>query len=65
MLRVPLILAADAKTTSTSKSFLTSLCVTLWLISISSVHQFVNGWLQGVDAYAKGLGKYHNLNKCH
>ena len=41
------------------------LCVTLLLTPISSVHQFVNGWLQGVDAYAKGLGKYHNLNKCH
>jgi len=33
--------------------------------NLDYVHQFVNGWLQGVDAYKKGLGKYHNLNKCH
>ncbi|ELU37088.1 SLT domain-containing protein [Rhizoctonia solani AG-1 IA] len=30
----------------------------------SSLHQFLNGWLQGKDAYSNGLGVYNNLAVC-
>ncbi|KAH8993969.1 glycoside hydrolase family 23 protein [Lactarius akahatsu] len=33
--------------------------------NLDYVHQFVNGWLQGMDAYDAGLGKYFNLERCH
>ncbi|KAH9028499.1 glycoside hydrolase family 23 protein, partial [Lactarius pseudohatsudake] len=32
--------------------------------NLDYVHQFVNGWLQGIDAYDAGLGKYFNLDRC-
>jgi len=32
--------------------------------NLDYVHQFVNGWLQGVNAYDAGLGKYFNLEVC-
>ncbi|KAH9051402.1 lysozyme-like protein [Lactarius deliciosus] len=32
--------------------------------NLDYVHQFVNGWLQGRDAYDAGLGKYFNLDRC-
>ncbi|KAJ6594139.1 lysozyme-like domain-containing protein [Mycena capillaripes] len=28
------------------------------------LHQYMNGWLQNINAYADGLGKYHNLDVC-
>ncbi|KAI5123701.1 hypothetical protein M0805_001727 [Coniferiporia weirii] len=35
--------------------------------NLDYLHQFVNGWLQNVDAYTNNpaLGKYFNLNKCN
>jgi hypothetical protein len=30
--------------------------------TFGSLHQFVNGWLQGNNAYEAGLGKYFNLD---
>ncbi|KAH9022246.1 lysozyme-like protein [Lactarius hengduanensis] len=32
--------------------------------NLDYVHQFVNGWLQGINAYDAGLGKYFNLDRC-
>ncbi|KAI0302523.1 lysozyme-like domain-containing protein [Russula brevipes] len=32
--------------------------------NLDYVHQFLNGWAQGVNAYEKGLGKYHNVDHC-
>jgi len=28
-------------------------------------HQFLNGWMQGIDAYSTDLGTYKNLDQCH
>ncbi|QRV82569.1 glycoside hydrolase family 23 protein [Ceratobasidium sp. AG-Ba] len=28
------------------------------------LHQFFNGWMQGIDAYSSGLGTYNNLATC-
>ncbi|KAG8763691.1 hypothetical protein FRC12_008440 [Ceratobasidium sp. 428] len=28
-------------------------------------HQFLNGWMQGIDAYSSNLGTYKNLDVCH
>ncbi|KAF8265809.1 hypothetical protein EI94DRAFT_271524 [Lactarius quietus] len=33
--------------------------------NLDYLHQLLNGWLQGVNAYEAGLGKYFNLNICH
>ncbi|KAI0256164.1 lysozyme-like domain-containing protein [Lactifluus subvellereus] len=33
--------------------------------NLDYIHQFVNGWLQGMNAYDAGLGKYHNLDQCY
>jgi hypothetical protein len=46
-------------------SVLLPLCLMVVLILGISVHQFVNGWLQGMNAYNAGLGKYHNLDQCY
>ncbi|KAH9952966.1 lysozyme-like domain-containing protein [Russula dissimulans] len=32
--------------------------------NLDYVHQFFNGWLQGENAYHKGLGVYHNVDHC-
>ncbi|KAJ7594024.1 glycoside hydrolase family 23 protein [Mycena floridula] len=32
--------------------------------NLDYIHQFLNGWLQNVDAYSSKLGKYFNLNVC-
>jgi hypothetical protein len=37
------------------------LSVTAFLMPIFSLHQFLNGWMQGVNAYEMRLGKYHNV----
>ena len=39
-----------------------SLSVTPLLMPTSSLHQFLNGWAQGVNAYEMRLGKYHNVD---
>jgi len=63
MLRVPPILAAGVRTTSTSESSLTvPPSATALLMSVSSLHQFLNGWIQGLNAYEMRLGKYHNVD---
>lgn len=33
--------------------------------NLDYLHQFCNGWLQGVNGYQAGLGKYFNLDVCH
>ena len=38
------------------------LFMTALLMPISSIHQFLNGWAQGVNAYEMRLGKYHNVD---
>ncbi|KAJ7906611.1 glycoside hydrolase family 23 protein [Mycena leptocephala] len=32
--------------------------------NLDYLHQYMNGWLQNIDAYAANLGKYHNLDGC-
>ncbi|KAF8718629.1 Transglycosylase SLT domain, partial [Rhizoctonia solani] len=32
--------------------------------NLDYLHQFLNGWLQGKDAYSNGLGVYNNLAVC-
>ncbi|KAJ7188038.1 glycoside hydrolase family 23 protein [Mycena filopes] len=32
--------------------------------NLDYLHQFLNGWMQNVDAYAAGLGTHHNLDVC-
>ncbi|QRV96574.1 hypothetical protein RhiJN_24592 [Ceratobasidium sp. AG-Ba] len=32
--------------------------------NLDYVHQMLNGWLQGVDVYATGMGTYFNLKVC-
>jgi len=32
--------------------------------NVDYLHQFLNGWCQGLDAYAHGLGQYFNLRVC-
>jgi len=33
--------------------------------NLDYLHQIVNGWLQGRNAYEAGMGKYFNLDICH
>ena len=33
-----------------------------FLMPSFSLHQFLNGWMQGVNAYEMRLGKYHNVD---
>ncbi|KAJ7045718.1 lysozyme-like protein [Mycena alexandri] len=32
--------------------------------NLDYLHQFLNGWMQNVDAYSAGLGTFHNLDVC-
>ncbi|KAJ7163599.1 lysozyme-like protein [Mycena crocata] len=32
--------------------------------NLDYLHQFMNGWVQNVNAYSHNLGKYHNLDVC-
>jgi len=32
--------------------------------NLDYVHQFFNGWMQGIDAYSSNLGTYKNLDQC-
>ncbi|KAJ6587141.1 lysozyme-like protein [Mycena vulgaris] len=32
--------------------------------NLDYLHQFMNGWVQNVNAYSMNLGKYHNLDVC-
>ncbi|KAJ7091163.1 glycoside hydrolase family 23 protein [Mycena epipterygia] len=32
--------------------------------NLDYLHQFMNGWIQNVNAYSNNLGKYHNLDAC-
>jgi hypothetical protein len=60
--------AAGARTTWTSASLSFPSPSKLYSLTISrslfSLHQYMNGWLQNIDAYAANLGKYHNLDGC-
>lgn len=61
----PRAAAADARITVTSKSLV------YYGVDVSnevsfSLHQFLNGWIQNINAYDQGLrlGKYFNLDVC-
>ncbi|KAJ6500101.1 glycoside hydrolase family 23 protein [Mycena vitilis] len=32
--------------------------------NLDYLQQYMNGWLQNIDAYSSNLGKYHNLDAC-
>lgn len=62
----PRRLAAAARTTSTSAYILYIPRLNLNSLFTFSLHQFLNGWMQGIDAYTNvpRLGQYFNLDTC-
>jgi hypothetical protein len=63
--RRAILLVADVKTTLTSTEFsLVNYNMIDGLFRFCSLHQFLNGWMQNINAYEAHLGKYFNLDSC-
>lgn len=59
---LPRRIAVAARTTSISTSYILA-CI-LHADICWSLFQFMNGWVQNVNAYDMALGQYHNLDVC-